>query len=166
MIHGMEGQPLTSIFAQMDDMPPLDRAVYLAKLRSTIHEAYVYLGATLQAALSVVVSSDLESASKAFDLPPAFLVRMAEEPNTPDVALMRRGLQAARLCPDLPFEAICDSRDGLKIVDASDESIAQIARLLCRVAEQAPLDGEVWADASSHDRNTFRQALEYARTLL
>lgn len=147
-------------------LTPLDQAVYLRGLHTSIRQAYTELGATLQAALAVVVETDLEAAAQAFGVPPAMLVQMAEDPTFPDVVLLMEGIQAARRLPDLPIDAICDVRDALDVTGASKAAAEEIARLLCRVAERAPLDGDIWSEATPRERTTFHQSVTYARSLL
>ncbi|MFC4114117.1 hypothetical protein, partial [Nonomuraea zeae] len=153
-------------FVQVPGLEPVDRALYLSNLLWSVRETQAALGASLQAALAVVVETDLEAAAEAFGVPPATLVAMAREPQHPDVGLLRRGLQAIRRLPDLSAESICDVSDALHIDGATREEVRQIAELLRRMAEGNPLDGEVWADAPSSDRVSFQQAVTYARTLL
>ncbi|MFJ2033896.1 hypothetical protein [Streptosporangium sp. NPDC087985] len=147
-------------------LTPLDQAVYLRELHTSVRQAYEELGATLQAALAVVVETNLEAAAGAFGVSPAMLVQMAEDPEFPDVVLLTEGIQAARRLRDLPVDAICDVRDALDVTGASRADAEEIARLLCRVAEQAPLDSDIWSEATPRERMTFHQAVTYARTLV
>ncbi|MEU8175691.1 hypothetical protein AB0C14_22670 [Microbispora hainanensis] len=146
-------------------LTPLDQAVYVRELHAAIRQAYEELGATLQAALAVAVETDLESAANTFGVPPAMLVQMAHDRDFPDVVLLIEGIQSARRLPDLPIDAICDVRDALDITGSSRADAQEIARLLCRVADQAPLDGEIWSEATAKDRAKFHQAVTYARSL-
>ncbi|MFC0861900.1 hypothetical protein ACFHYQ_06290 [Sphaerimonospora cavernae] len=146
-------------------LTPLDQAVYLRELHVSIRQAYEELGASLQAALAVAVDTDLEGAAKAFGVPPAMLVQMAETPDFPDVVLLIEGIQAARRLRDLPIDAICDVRDALDITGASKADAVEIARLLSRVADQAPMDSDIWSEATPRERMTFHRAVTYARSL-
>ncbi|MET8382547.1 hypothetical protein ABZV14_06035 [Streptosporangium canum] len=147
-------------------LAPIDRVTYLARLQATMREAHALLGLNLQAALAVAVSTDLEATARALGVPPAIVVRMAVDPNTPDVALLLRGLNAARHRPELSVDSICDIRDALAINGSSDQEIKEIARLLNRVAKQDPLEGATWADADPNERSRFAQAVIYAQSLI
>ncbi|UBU12962.1 hypothetical protein [Nonomuraea gerenzanensis] len=162
----MEQPPLLTQLLHGEHLGPIDRIVYLGDLRASIREFYNTLGATLQAAVAVVAETDLEEAAKAFGVAPAALVAMAQSPDFPDVALLRSGLQAVRRLPDLSVESICDVSDALTIDGATLTEARVIARLLCQVADQTPLDGPIWADAQAKDRVRFAQAVTYAKSLL
>jgi hypothetical protein len=151
---------------QLTGMEPLDRAVYLSDLYASIRETYVALGASLRAALAVVAETDLEAAAETFGVAPAALVAMAHDPQHPDIALLRRGLQAVRRLPDLPVDSVCDMLDALRVDGATISEAQEIAALLCRLADNHPLDSEIWAEAPGKDRVVFQQAASYARTLL
>jgi hypothetical protein len=123
------------------------------------------LGDELMAAAKECVDGDIDHAARVLDLPPDVIARLSLDPATPDVSLLRRGLRAASVRPDLSFDGVCDVADALQIHEASDEAIQQIARLVLSVAQDAPVDGPVWEDAPAADRNAFSLAVEYAKTI-
>ena len=146
-------------------LSPIEQAAHLARLRSSIRAAYEVLGANLQAATAAAVSSDLLGTAKALGVPPAVAIRMATDPNTPDVALIRRGLMIVRRRPGLSVDAIIKAREAMKIDGTSDDDIRRMAQLLIEVADEAPLDGDTWTGAKTGEKTTFHQAVTYARSL-
>jgi hypothetical protein len=145
----------------LEGLNPIEQAVYLAKLRSSMRTVYEVLGADLQAALADAVANDLEGTAKALGVTPAMVVRMATDPHMPDVALMRRGLMILRHRPGLPVDVIIKAREATRIDGASDEDIRRIAQLLTEVASEVP--DEAWVGAT--DKATFSQAVEHATLL-
>jgi hypothetical protein len=148
-----------------DGLPPAERAVYIAHLRSAMRAAYEHLGFGLQAVLAAVDLSDLPTVAKAMGVSPAVAVRMATDTDAPDVALMLRGFKIVKRRPNLPVNVITRANEARHITGASDADITKIARLLVEVSKIVPLDHEVWAGAKPDDKIVFHQAVTYARSL-
>ena len=83
-------------FMQPRGGTPLERALYLSDLYASIRELQETVGRSLQAAMVDVLESDADSAARALDVAPDVLVRLAENPDYPNVILMRKGLKIAR----------------------------------------------------------------------
>jgi hypothetical protein len=90
---------------------------------------------------------------------------MATDPDTPDVALLRRGIMIARRRPGLPVDAIVRGREAIHIHGASDADIRRVAELLVLIANEVPLDSDAWTGAKTDEKATFVQAVAYARSL-
>lgn len=149
-----------------ESLDPIEQAVYLVRLRSSLLAAHEVLGANLQAALAVAVSGDLEGTAKALGVPIGVAARMATDPHMPDVALLRRGIMIARRRPGLPVDAIVRGREAMHIHGASDDDIRRVAELLTLIADEVPLDSDAWTGAKTDEKTTFTQAVAYARKLI
>ncbi|MFC0866020.1 hypothetical protein ACFHYQ_27350 [Sphaerimonospora cavernae] len=150
----------------MDHLSLSGNPVYLYRLRASMAEAHEYLDRELRNSLSRLAPQDLPGVAKDFGVPVAVIQRMVSDAEMPDAILLYSGIQAARILPELPVDAICDVRDALAIEDATDRDIREVAHYVVSIAEQAPIDSDIWAGASLVDKMTFQRAVSYARTLI
>ncbi|MER5421643.1 hypothetical protein [Streptosporangium roseum] len=157
---------IESFTRDLAPLTPAERVRSLSHMYRAMRAVADQLGEELKEAAKACVDEDIDHAARLLDLPPDVIARLSSDPDTPDVALLRRGLKIVSKRPDLPFDGVCDAADALAIEEASDDAIREIARLLVLVSDIAPAEGAVWDAAPQAERSTFRQAVEYAKTLL
>lgn len=151
-----------------EGLTPAEQAAHLARLRTSIRMAYEVLGANLQAVMAAAVTADLPALAEALGVPPAVAVRMATDPDCPDVALLLRGIKIVkrRHIPLDRADAIGYANQASHIIGETDGHIRRMAGLVVKIADLLPLEHEAWNDADADDRTTWVSAVTYARTLL